>query len=75
VLVEQRHRDRADVGVAPVQRRLPDAGRSGDLLHRHGATVALGEQARGGIEHAGAVAGGVGALARRGGWQLHCDGC
>ena len=74
MLVQEGDRDRGDVGVAAVQGRLAHAGGGGDLLHGDGAAVLLAEQPGGRGEHAGAVAGGVGALAGRwlvGAGQLH----
>ena len=74
MLAEQRGGDRGLVRVAPVERALAHAGRPRDVLHRRAMRV-RGEEPGGGGEHAGAVAGGVRALARRlgmtGGRELH----
>jgi hypothetical protein len=65
VFVEQSVGDRGDVGVAAVERALAHAGGGRDLLHRHLAPAAGGEQPLGRGEDACAVAGGIGPLPGR----------
>ena len=62
MFVEQRDGDGRGVGVTPVQRAAPDAGRGGDVFHRDGARVTSGEDVRGRGQDPGAVARGIGAL-------------
>ena len=56
VFVQQRDGDRPGVGIAPVYRRAPDAGRLGDVVHRDRARVASGEKIGRRGQHAGPVA-------------------
>ena len=64
-LVDQRLGEPGPVAEAVEDRALGHAGRAGDVAHRHRLDAALGEQLPRRLEHAPAVAGGVGALAGR----------
>ena len=65
-LVDQRLREPGPVAEAVEDRALGHTRRAGDVAHRHRLDAALGEQLPRGLEHAPAVAGGVGAFARPG---------
>ena len=60
--VDQRRRQLALVGVAAIERALPDTGRAGDLLHRDGVDALGREQPRRRVEDARAITSGVGAF-------------
>ena len=64
MFVEQRDRDGARVGISPVERRPPDAGRPCDIGHGDRARIALGEYALGGLQHLGPVLRRVGPFAK-----------
>ncbi len=60
--VDQRRRQLALVGVAAIQRALPDTGRASDLLHRDGVDALGREQPRRRVEDARAITSGVSAF-------------
>ena len=72
-LIQQGHGQARAISEPPIDGPLSDAGRLGDLIHRHTVGAVLVEERRCGVEDRLPIAGGVRALARRGSGIEGCE--